>query len=142
MSRLRFANGIVNKIMEEYSGKVRLVYRHFPLSQHPFALKAAVSAEYAGEQGKFWEMHDKLYENQEDINTDNFLKFAGDIGLDSNKFKKCFDGNGYADKINDHKNKGENDNLRHTPTVFVNGVELSSFSVENFKKAIDSELNK
>lgn len=136
------AHGIVNKVMEEYSGKVRLIYRHFPLPQHPFALKAAVSAECAGEQGKFWEMHDKLYDNQQDINTDNFFKFAGDVGLDSNKFKACFDGNGYIGKINDDQNKGENDNLKHTPAFFVNGVELGSFGLEDFKKAIDSELNK
>ncbi|MFZ2970274.1 MAG: thioredoxin domain-containing protein [Minisyncoccia bacterium] len=136
------AHSIVNKVMEEYSGKVRLIYRHFPLPQHPFALKATVSAECAGEQGKFWEMHDKLYDNQQDINTDNFFKFAGDVGLDSNKFKACFDGNGYMGKINDDQNKGENDNLKHTPTFFVNGAELGSFGLEDFKKAIDSELNK
>jgi protein-disulfide isomerase len=137
------AFGVAERIIEEYKDKeVKFVYRHFPLSQHKFAFQAAVAAECAGEQGRFWEMHSELYKNQRDINERNMKKFAVNIGIEADKFNQCFDNNGYADKINKQKEQGKSDNIRYTPTFFINGSELSDVSVEGFRKAIDSELNK
>lgn len=135
------ASGIVNQIMEEYKGKVKLIYRHFPLPQHPFAFKAAISAECAGEQGKFWDMHKALYADQAGINSDN-LKYAEKVGLDIQKYTECINNSGYADKIRKNMKQGENDNLSFTPTFIVNGKKLDSFNVESFRTAINAELAK
>jgi len=135
------ASGIIDQILEEYKDKVKLIYRHFPLPQHSFAFKAAVSAECAGEQGKFWDMHKALYSDQGGINADN-LKYAEKIGLDIQKYSDCIKNNGYADKIRNDIKQGEADNLSFTPTFIVNGSKLDSFSVESFRKAIDLELKK
>jgi protein-disulfide isomerase len=137
------AFSILEQVFEEYKSKrVKFVYRHFPLPQHKFAFRAAVAAECAGEQGKFWEMHKELYENQQDISENNIKRFADDIGLETGRFSQCFENNGYAGKINRQKEQGKSDNIRHTPTFLVNGSELLDVSVEGFRKAIDSELNK
>ena len=83
---------IIEEVLRRYPDKVKLEFHHYPLIQvHPHALKAAKAAEAAGEQGKFWEMHDKLYQNQpiwsRSSNAEaQFLAYAGEIGLDANKF--------------------------------------------------------
>jgi len=135
------ASGIVDQILEEYSGKVRLVYRHFPLPQHAFSFKAAISAECAGEQGKFWDMHKALYADQRGINSDN-LKYAEKVGLDIAKYTECIKNSGYSDKIKKDIAQGENDKLSFTPTFIVNGKRLDSFSAESFRTAINAELAK
>ncbi|NOZ81244.1 MAG: thioredoxin domain-containing protein [DPANN group archaeon] len=83
----RFYSQTLGQIEKNYidTGKVKLVYRDFPLSFHPHAEKAAEAAECAGEQGKYWEMHNKLFDNQESLGVDNYKKWAGDIGLDQTK---------------------------------------------------------
>ncbi len=137
------AAGIVKQILDEYKDKVKLEYRHFPLPMHGFATNAAIAAECTGEQGKFWEMHDMLFENQKDINSkENLKKFAGEIGLDTEKFNACFDNSGYIDKININKSQGEADNVSGTPTFIINGQKLKSFQLESFKSRIDEELDK
>lgn len=135
------ASGVVNQIMEEYRGKIKLIYRHFPLPQHAFAFKAAISAECAGEQGKFWDMHKALYADQAGINSDN-LKYAEKIGLDIRRYTECVNNNGYADKIRKNIKQGESDSLSFTPTFIVNGKRLDSFSAESFRTAINAELAK
>lgn len=134
---------VVKDVLDLYKDKVKLEYRHFPLPQHGFAMSASIAAECAGEQGKFWEMHDKLYENQKDIgDKENLKKFASEVGVDAQKFDACFDNNGYVDKINKNKSQGEADKLSYTPTFIINGQKLESFKLEDFKSAIDKELSK
>lgn len=135
------ASGIVSQIMEEYKDKAKLVYRHFPLPQHTFSFRASISAECAGEQGKFWDMHKALYGDQGGINSDN-LKYAEKVGLDIPKYTQCTNNNGYSEKIRRNIKQGDDDNLSFTPTFIVNGKRLDSFSAESFRTAINSELNK
>ena len=131
------------QIKKEYidTGKVKLVFRDFPLSFHPQAQKAAEAAECAGEQGKYFEMHDKLYSNQESLSVDNYKKWAKEIGLDTVKFNDCLDSGKMASEIAKDMADGTSYGVKGTPGFFINGKPVSGaqpFSV--FKQAIDAEL--
>ena len=141
----RIAQPVVKKILSDYAGKINFVFRNFPLPQHQIALLAAESAEAAGEQGKYWEMNDKLYETQEDWSGSNdalnkFAGFATDLKLDVEKFKKSVQENKFADKIQKDSADGNSLGVNSTPTFYVNGIKLNSFSYENFKSKIEANL--
>src|SRR5205807_9568988 len=84
---------VVERVMKEYDGKVKLVFRHFPLDFHPFAAKAAEAGACAAEQGadKFWKLHDKMFGNQQKLAVTDLKGYAKEIGLDAPKFDKCLD---------------------------------------------------
>ncbi len=141
------AHPTTKQIISNYGSKINFVFRNFPLTQHKNAQIAAEAAEASNEQGKFWEMHDKLYENQgnwSDVNTplDLFIGYAKDLGLNTDKFKNDFSTNKFADKINQDESDGVALGVNSTPTFFVNGEMLvGSPSYETFKQKIDSILN-
>jgi len=126
-------------ILSKYDGKVRLVYKYFPLSFHPNAQKAAEAAECANEQGKFWEYHDKLFDNQAvGFSLDNFKSWAKDLGLDSSKFNNCLDSGKYADKVQADEKEGAAKGVRGTPATFINGQLVSgALPLDSFTQIID-----
>lgn len=133
-------------IQKEYidTGIAKLVYRDFPLSMHENAQKAAEAAECADDQDKFWEYHDKLFENQGTLDVPSLKQYAIDLGLDGSTFDDCLDSDKYADEVkadmDDGTNKGD---VGGTPAFFINGIVLvgaQPFAV--FKNVIDSELDK
>ena len=133
------------QIEEQYinTGKVKLVYMHYPLSFHPQAEPAALASECAYEQGKFWEFHDLIFENQRVISDANYKKWAADLGLDQAQFDDCYDSKKYQADVQDDFNKGQRAGVRGTPGFFVNGRLVSGaqpFSV--FQQAIEAELNR
>lgn len=133
----------IEKILSEYKGKVRLVYRHFPLSFHPQAQKAAEAFECAGEQGKPYEMHDKIFEANEarNMNVETWKKIAKDLGLNTSKFNNCLDTGKYVNKISNQQNEGAQAGVEGTPATFVNGRLVSgAVPYEQFKVIIDSLL--
>ena len=132
------------KLLVDYSGKVRLVYKHFPLSFHPNAQSAAEASECADEQGKFWEYHDKLFENQaRGYSLDNFKQWAKDLGLNTGKFNDCLDTGKYAGKVKADEADGQKRGVQGTPATFVNGQLVSgAVPYESFKSVIDQILNK
>lgn len=144
-------NPIVKKVLKEYEGKAKLVVRYMPL--HPNSLTAATFMEAAGEQGKYWEAEDLLFEkqsewgtkhgqsssNQADINT-LFKKYAADLGLDMDKMNSAFAANKFAAKIERDKKDGQSLGVRQTPTVFVNGKKLARLDENALKSLIDAEL--
>jgi protein-disulfide isomerase len=132
----------LKKILEDYKGKVRLVYKHFPLSFHPNAQKAAEASECAVEQGKFWEYHDKIFENQASgLSLEKFKQWAKELGLDTSKFNDCLDSGKYAQKVQADYQEGLQKGVNGTPTTFVNGQPLSgALPYESFKQIIDSIL--
>lgn len=141
------AHPIAQKIVEEYKGRINYVFRHFPLPQHQNGLKAALAAEAAGEQGRFWEMYDKLFVTQEEWSPiedprPNFLNYAKELGLDTDRFQTSVNANKFADKIQKDQNDGASLGVNSTPTFYVNGQKLSSFAYNEFKTKIDTELNK
>lgn len=132
----------LNKILSDYKGKVRLVYKHFPLSFHPNSQKAAEASECASEQGKFWEYHDKIFENQASgLSLDKFKQWAKDLGLDTQQFNACLDSGKYAQKVQTDYQEGLQKGVNGTPVTFINGQLVSgALPYESFKQIIDSIL--
>jgi protein-disulfide isomerase len=106
-------------------------------------MPAALGSEAAGKQGKFWEMHDKIFENQKAISEENLVAWAGELGLDVEQFKKDMASDELKKKITEQQTQGVTLGARGTPAFFVNGRFLSGAQpVENFKKLIDEEKAK
>ena len=133
----------VEKLRDEYGDKIALVFRHFPLSFHPNAPKAAMAAECAGEKGKFWEMHDKIFEASanKEMSVEKWKSLATEFGLDATQFNECLDNDKYAQKITNDMASGTSAGVQGTPATFING-ELIEGAVpyEVFKAGIDQIL--
>ncbi len=133
----------LKKILNDYPDKVRLVYKHFPLPFHQNAQKAAEASECAGEQGKFWEYHDKLFESltEQGYSLENFKKWAREIGLNGQKFDSCLAAGKYAQKVQVEAQEGVARGVNGTPATFVNGRLVSgAVPYETFKQIIDQIL--
>jgi protein-disulfide isomerase len=131
----------VAKVMDDYKGKVRVVWRDLPLPFHPNALPSAIAARAAGEQGKFWEMHDKLFADQQHEDRPTFEKYAGELGLNMGKFKAALDAQKGKEGIEADAAAGGKIGARGTPAFFINGKFLSGAQpYEVFKAKIDEEL--
>ena len=134
----------IEKIKKEYPNDVKIVYRDFPLVFHPKAPKASEAAECAHEQGKFWEMHDKIYEGAPDkLEVEDFKGYAKDLKLNTSKFDKCLDSDKYASEVKKDFEDGQKAGVSGTPTFFVNGRKLvGAQPYEQFKSLIDKELGR
>jgi protein-disulfide isomerase len=137
------AKGTVDEVVKTYGDKVRLVFRHFPLSFHQEAPKAAEASACAADQNKFWEYHDKLFANQAALKVDDLKKAAADLGLDTARFNECLDSGKKAELVKKDTAAGEKAGVTGTPAFFINGIALSgAVPAEEFKAIIDSELKK
>ena len=133
----------VDEVMKAYEGKVRLVFRHFPLEFHKEAPKAAEGSMCAADQNKFWEFHDKLFANQQAIKPDDLKKHAADLGLDTARFNECLDSGKHAATVTKDFEAGKKAGVTGTPAFFINGIALSgAVPAEEFKSIIDAELKK
>jgi protein-disulfide isomerase len=131
------------KIKETYGKDVRVVFRHQPLPFHPNAKPAAEASMAAHEQGKFWEMHDKLFSNQSALDRATFEKYAQELGLDMGKFKAALDSNKYDEYIVQDSTQGAQLGATGTPTFFINGRQIvGAKPPEVFRRVIDEELKK
>ncbi len=132
----------MQQLVKEYPGKVRWVFKHFPLSSiHPNARPAALAAECANEQGKFWEFVDAAYQNQELLGADFYTKTAKSLGLNEKKFTKCIDDQKFANLVDADYNQGTAAGVNGTPTTYVNGQPLSgAVPYEQVKSLVDSVL--
>lgn len=144
----RSVQSTVDQILKNYQGKVNFYYRHFPLPQHKNAVPAAMVAEAALEQGKFWEMANILFAKQdawaEDSNTKNlFIGYAKELNLNGDQFKKDLEDNKFTQKIERDNADALTLKLNSTPTFFINGEKVpGALSYNEFKSRIDAELNK
>jgi protein-disulfide isomerase len=145
---------IIQQVVKDYGDKINFVFRNYaflpdPGSTNPNASSlAALSAECAADQNKFWEMHDFLYQNQppeSDIkmyNTDNLSKSAATLGLDEAKFKSCISAKKYEDRVKEDFADGELAGVTGTPSFFINGILLPGVPAYNdFKSVLDPLLN-
>jgi len=130
----------VKKLSEEYGDRVTFVYRHFPLRQHQFAKKAAEAVEAAGAQGKFWEMHDKLYENQQNLAETDLTRYAEELGLDIARFNQELTGSTYAALVEQNLAAGLDAGVGATPTFFVGEQRIEGADIAALKAAIDAAL--
>ena len=132
----------LKQVQKTYGDKVRIVWKDFPLTQiHPEAFKAGEAAHCAGEQGKFWEYHDRLFANQQALQADSLKKHAADLGLDTAKFNACVDSAKYGDRVREGVAQGSRLGVNSTPTLYVNGRMLSGAQpYEIIAAIIDEEL--
>lgn len=136
----------LKQIMGEFAGRVNLVFRNFPLPQHQNAKLAAQAAEAAGVQGKFWQMHDKLYENQAawSESTDAksiFVNYAGDLGLDKVKFTTDLNSGNFDAKIQRDVSDGTGLGVNSTPTIFIDNQKLDTIpGFSELKTLIEAKL--
>ena len=141
----KFYSQALPSIEDKYikTGKVKIIYRDFPLSFHKNAQKSAEASECADEQGKFWEYHNKLFENQNSLAVDNLKQYAKDLGLDAAKFNECLDSGRMANEVQKDLNDGLSYGVSGTPSFFINGVALvGAQPFAAFQQIIEQELNK
>lgn len=144
---------IIKSVVDEYKDKIRFVFRNFPIANsHPNARAAAATAEAAGLQGKYWEMHDKVYANQDswsDLTGEKrnnfFAGYAKDLGLDAAEFNKAIASDEITNKIDYDMALGRKAEVDATPTFILNGTKLSSNELkdaDSIKAAIEAEITK
>jgi len=141
----RFFQETLPQIEENYinTGKVKFVYRHFPLAFHSNAQKAHEAAECANEQGKFWEYHGILYENIQALEVANLKKYAENLGLNVSQFNECLDSGKMADEVEKDAREAQGYGVEGTPTFFINGIKLvGAQPYQVFEQIIEQELNK
>jgi protein-disulfide isomerase len=130
----------VKLLLQRFENRVRFVYRHFPLTEvHPHALLAAEAAETAGAQGKFWPMHDLLFDNQLHLKPTHLHQYAEQLGLDLARYTAEMDDHIYLQRVREHMQSGSESGVRATPTFFVNGVIHDvSFGLRSLFEAVES----
>ena len=135
------AHDTVEQVMNTYAGKVRLVYRQFPLSFHPHAEKAAEASLCAADQGKFWEYHDVLFKNQKKLEPADLKAHATEVGMDAQKFGQCLESGDKKKAVDADQQAGLAAGVGGTPAFFINGIFLNGAQpIDEFKKVIDGEL--
>lgn len=115
------------ELIEKYvnTGQVRVIWRHFPLTAiHAFAQPASEAAECAGEQGKFWQYHDGIYENTDGFTAQFFVTLGQTLGLNMDQFTSCLESGRYTQKVADDFELGQRLNVSGTPTFFINGEQI------------------
>ena len=132
----------VKLLLAEFGDRVRFVYRHFPLEEvHPHALNAAEAAEAAGAQGKFWPMHDLLFEHQQALKANHLREYAGRLELDMTRFTAEMKDTVYLQRVREHQQGGVASGVRATPTFFLNGrIQDVSFGVKTLFDAVAKAL--
>jgi protein-disulfide isomerase len=130
-------------LMRQFGDQLRLVFRHFPLTQiHPNAEPAAEAAEYAGTHGKFWQMHDGLFENQESLGFPLFFALADALQLPGVGLRKALENAEFAAKIRADFVSGVRSGVNGTPTFFINGRRHDgSYALDDLAAAVDAHLS-
>jgi protein-disulfide isomerase len=133
----------LDQVKEKYGDKVRIVFRQYPLPMHPNAQKAAEASLCANEQGKFWEMHDAMFKNQQELAVDNLKAKAAAIGLKAEEFNACLDSGKFAAKIQEDQKAGTAAGVSGTPAMFINGRFVNgAVPLEQVTSVIDDELRR
>jgi protein-disulfide isomerase len=137
------ASEIVKKVAAEYPADVRVVFRHFPLSNHPLAPKAAEASACANEQGRFWEYHDHLFANPRDLDETALKAHAVTLGLEVKPFVECLESGRMKALVEKDRKAGEALGINGTPAFFINGLPLAGAQPEEaFRRAIERELGR
>ena len=131
----------LDRIHQEYGDKVRIVFKHLPLSIHPKAPAAHAAAEAAHRQGKFWEMHDKIFKGQRALSEESYVQWAGELGLDIDRFKRDLASSDVKGAVDRDSREASALGVTGTPGFFINGKFMSGAQpFSSFKTAIDAAL--
>ena len=131
----------LHQLTEEYEGKVRLVFKDFPLQNHPQAMPAAIAAHCAGDQDKYWPYNETLLANQGALGREDLLGYARDLTLDLDAFSECLDSGRFESVVLRAMEQGRQLGVQATPTFFINGLVLSGAQpYDRFASLIDREL--
>ena len=132
----------LRQVLKAYPKEVNLVFKHYPLSFHKQARNAVKAALAAEEQGKFWEMHDVIFENFSTLSEDKFEEFAVQLALNVEKFKEDYGSTKYDKIIQQDTSLARSVGITGTPTLFLNGKRMRGRSFGDFKTSIDNILKK
>ncbi|HEX3631661.1 MAG TPA: DsbA family protein [Casimicrobiaceae bacterium] len=135
---------VIKLLLERFTGRIRFVFRNFPLEEvHPHALQAAEAAECAGGQGKFWPMHDLLFANQAHLKLHQLREYAERLQLDLGRYDLEMDDHVYLQRVREHMQSGRDSGVRSTPTFFLNGrIQDVSFGLSALFDAVEAALAK
>ncbi len=131
-------------LLERFPNRIRFIFRHFPLEEaHPHALMAAEVSEAAAAQGKFWPMHDVLFQNQAHLKERDLYRYAGELGLDPARYTAEMDDHIYLQKVREHAQGGRRSHIRATPTFFLDGaVQDISFGMQALHDAVAAAVRR
>ena len=132
----------LGRLRATYGERIRIIWKDFPLTDiHPQALKAAEAAHCAGEQGQYWQYHDRLFTSQQALDLPSLKEHAVALGLDSGVFDACVEEGRYAQRVRDGMNAGRLVGVGSTPTVFINGRMIAgAVPYETFSRAVEDAL--
>jgi protein-disulfide isomerase len=133
---------VLEQVLENNPQNVKVVFKNFPLNSHKFAMKAAAAALAAESRGKFWEFHDLLFQNYNQLNDERIRSIALGLGFDVQEFELKMNDPRILSRIRQDISDGSQAGVRGTPTIFVNGRRLGDSSLKGFQTAIDDELRK
>ncbi len=134
------ASETVRELARLYDGKVRIVFKHFPLSNHPDAFKAAQASVCADEKGKFWEYHDRLF-NSQNLSDESLRKIAADIGLETKEFSACLESSRSKEQVMKNIQEGRKIGIQGTPFFTINGRPVrGAQEISEFRRIIDRQL--
>ena len=135
---------VVKQLLQDYGDQILYVYKDFPLTDiHERAVPAALAAQCAHEQGQFWLMHDKIFENQDNLTDANLKRYAVQIGLNSLQFGNCFAASKYLGEIQQDFNQGLKLGVKSTPTFFINGIGIpGAVPLATLEQIVVAELNR
>ena len=137
----RRATETIERLMEQFAGQIRFVYKDYPLPTHPDAFKAAEAGNCAHEQGRFWELHDTMFASQGSLGVEELKGYAADLGLDTEAFDACLDSGRHAAAVNRDVRIGMSYGVSSTPTLFLNGrAVLGAAPYETFVEIVREEL--
>jgi protein-disulfide isomerase len=128
-------------VLQEYDGRVRLIYKDFPLPSHGLAIVASEAARCAGAQGAYWPYHDMLFRRQPHFERDDLVSYAIELNLARERFERCLDDHTFLASVNSDYAEGRELGITGTPTFLINGKKLvGAQPLEEFRAAIDDAL--
>lgn len=132
---------LLKRLTQEMGDSLNFIFRNFPLNEsHPLAMTAAMAAEAAGKQGRFWEMHDQIFENQSQLNSNSFIDFASKLSLDIKQFTNDWNSSEIKEKVESDFESGVRSGVNGTPAFFINEEKLHTYdgTYESLKNAVNN----
>jgi protein-disulfide isomerase len=129
-------------VLEQYPEDVKMIFKNYPLAYHAFAKKAAIAAAAAQKQGKFWEYHDRLFENYERLDDQKFREIARELSLDLEQFERDMNDPATILRVDKDYQLGQNAGVEGTPTIFINGSIVKARTLKELRTIVEDNIEK